>query len=141
MDNSVIQSKLISLKRCIERVESKIPASISGLSNSYDLQDIITLNLQRAIQISVDIAAHIVSEIDSTVPATMAQSFEILYEQKVISSQVAERMKKSIGFRNIAVHEYTSLDWEVVYNVVTTRLHDFRDYASEIVIWLRDQIR
>jgi uncharacterized protein YutE (UPF0331/DUF86 family) len=140
MDSHVIQNKLISLKRCIERIESKIPPELTVFINSHDLQDIVLLNLQRAIQISVDIAAHITSEMDFKVPSTMAESFQILFELGVISKGTANRMQKSIGLRNIAVHEYTSLNWDVVYRVATTCLNDFRDYASEIVSWLEKRL-
>ena len=136
MDKHVIQNKLLSLKRCIERIESKIPDNIEAFINNYDLQDIVMMNLQRSIQISVDIAAHISSELDVSVPSTMAESFQVLFDNSIVSKETSERMKKSVGLRNIAVHEYTSLNWDVVYSVAKTNLNDFRDYASEIVQWL-----
>lgn len=139
MDSQVIQNKLVSLKRCIERIESKTPPELALFINSHDLQDIVMLNLQRAIQIAVDIAAHITSEMDFKIPSTMAESFQILYENDVITGDTSERMQKSIGLRNIAVHEYTSLNWDIVYRVATTRLNVFRDYASEIIAWLENR--
>lgn len=136
MDKQVIHLKLVSLKRCIDRIREKTPEKPEDLLFDYDLQDIIILNLQRAVQISVDIAAHILSGTDSKIPATMAHSFQILHEKQIISSPVAERMQKSIGFRNIAVHEYISLNWNFIYSIITTNIDDFKDYASEIVKWM-----
>lgn len=139
MDKSVINDKLISLKRCIERIETKIPDNKDDFVKSYDLQDIISLNLQRAIQISVDIASHILSQLDSEVPSTMAESFLKLRKSHIISENIYETLKKSIGFRNIAVHEYSELNWDIVFSVVTTGLSVFRRYAYEIVSWLEKQ--
>ena len=42
-------------------------------------------------------------------------------------------MQHMVGFRNIAVHEYTRLNLDVVRSIVTTRLDDFLQYSSIIV--------
>ena len=139
MDNQVIRHKLVSLKRCVERIEEKTPEKPEDLQSHYDSQDIIILNLQRAVQISADLAAHILASCDSKVPTTMAESFEFLFEKKIISKRISERMQKSVGFRNIAIHEYTSLNWDLVYSIIKNHMGDFRKYASEIVEWMEKQ--
>ena len=50
MDRDIVESKLESLRRCIKRIAAKTPSSVEPLSQEPDLQDIIALNLQRAIQ-------------------------------------------------------------------------------------------
>ena len=55
MDNQVIRHKLVSLKRCVERIEEKTPEKPEDLQSHYDSQDIVVLNLQRAVQISADL--------------------------------------------------------------------------------------
>jgi uncharacterized protein YutE (UPF0331/DUF86 family) len=48
------------------------------LIDNYDLQDIITVNLERAVQCCVDIATHIIAESDSPAPDSMGKAFLIL---------------------------------------------------------------
>ena len=55
MDSDVVTAKLESLRRCIERVRTRTPASVEELSTDHDAQDIICLNLERAVQACVDI--------------------------------------------------------------------------------------
>ena len=55
--HDVVRRKLESLRRCIVRIEEKRPVSVEILKTDYDIQDIISLNLERAIQISVDIGS------------------------------------------------------------------------------------
>ncbi len=136
MDKQIILDKLTSLKRCIERVEAKVPASSKILRSDYDLQDIVSLNLQRAVQICVDIAAHINADLDTRPPASMTDSFDNLNKENIISDEVCLRMKKSIGFRNIAVHEYSSINWDIVFSVATMEIDDFRKFAKEIFAWM-----
>ena len=45
MDSDVVAAKLESLRRCIERVRTRTPASVEKLSTDHDAQDIICLNL------------------------------------------------------------------------------------------------
>jgi len=44
------------------------------LAEDYDLQDIICLNLERAVQGCVDLAAHVIADADLPAPTTMAIS-------------------------------------------------------------------
>jgi uncharacterized protein YutE (UPF0331/DUF86 family) len=136
--DDVILSKIESLKRCVDRIKAKTPLNKDILFEDWDIQDIIVVNLERAIQLSVDIASFILSESDmqTSTPMTMAESFGYLHQAGIIRKQTAEKLQKSVGFRNIAVHAYRSIDWDVVYSVITRHLKDFQDYAGEIMEWL-----
>jgi uncharacterized protein YutE (UPF0331/DUF86 family) len=136
MDNLILLSKIESLKRCIDRIKSKTPDSIDELTSDLDRQDIIVLNLERSVQICVDIAALIIAEEDIQTPMSMSESFESLKGIKVIDAALTERIKKSLGFRNIAVHEYKNIDWQIVYSIIRENLGDFQQYARQIMLWL-----
>lgn len=132
MDRQLISAKLEALRHCVERVAERTPVSAAQLAADEDRQDIIALNLTRAIQLCVDIAAHMLSEAKTTPPATMAEAFSVLASLGYIDPVLAERMKKAVGFRNVAVHSYQAIDWEIVYRICTERLGDFRDYAAAV---------
>jgi len=103
---------------------------VDALLEDNDLQDIICINLERAVQVCVDLAAHIISESDMPAAGSMAESFDLLHQLHVLSPEQASRMKKAVGFRNIAVHAYQQINWKIVYAIITTRLSDFVDYAK-----------
>jgi len=132
MDRDLVQTKLESLRRCVERIAGKSPSSVDELVQDLDLQDIIALNLQRAVQLSVDIAAHLIAETDAVPPATMAENFEVLQKLQIIDPVLAERMAKAVGFRNIAVHSYQAINWTVVYQICRHHLDDFRQFAKAV---------
>ena len=54
MDTLIVAEKLESLGRCLARIEQKCPASASLLAADPDAQDIVVLNLSRAVQLCVD---------------------------------------------------------------------------------------
>ena len=62
----------------------------------------------------------------------MADNFAILQEANIIPPAVADRMMKAVGFRNIAVHSYQTIDWNIVYQICTRHLDDFRQFAKAI---------
>jgi len=110
MNKDVINRKLESLRRCIARITSKMPITPEALRSNYDLQDIIAFNLERAVQICVDIAAHVISKTEVPPPSTMTEGFARLAELQVLPPQLADSLQKAVAFRNILVHNYTDIN-------------------------------
>ncbi|WP_429885848.1 type VII toxin-antitoxin system HepT family RNase toxin [Geoalkalibacter halelectricus] len=135
MASMIFLTKFDALQRCLARIAAKTPASVDLLQNDLDAQDIIALNLERAVQVCVDIAAHVVAQHSAPAPSTMGEGFDRLHELEVISEQTALRMKNAVGFRNISVHEYQKIDWLIVYRIITEHLDDFRDFARQVLNW------
>ena len=67
MDNAVVLNKLESLRRCVRRVEEKTPPALDALATDQDLQDIIALNLERAIQVTLENRAKVNRALDAVV--------------------------------------------------------------------------
>ncbi|MBQ8678197.1 MULTISPECIES: DUF86 domain-containing protein [unclassified Treponema] len=132
MDKEVLEAKIAALIRCVHRVKSQGILSLEDLEKNIDKQDIIILNLQRAVQICVDIGNHILLDYDTETPATMAETFRKLAQNKLIPQSVADNLSRAVGFRNIAVHQYENLDCKIIYAIITSHLDDFRNFASEI---------
>lgn len=132
MDAVIVREKLESLRLCTMRVQEKTPPELGGLIADPDIQDIVVLNLTRAIQLCVDIGSHILSDADATAPVTMGGVFGALQQLGAITPGTREAMTKAVGFRNIAVHNYTAIDWEIVFAICTRSLADFRRFAREI---------
>ena len=132
MDKEIIGAKIETLRRCLQRIRGKIPVSAGLLLDNYDLQDIISVNLERAVQICVDLASHIISESDLPAASSMAGAFDALQKLGLISEELAGRMKKAAGFRNIAVHAYQEINWDIVFSIITTRLTDFMEFGKAI---------
>ena len=117
MDKAVLKAKLEALARCGARIKSRTPPTADDLKGDYDSQDIISVNLERAVQICVDIAIHIASDFPKESPKTMADAFLILARKNIIAQNLAERMLKAIAFRNISVHQYQSVNWEIAFSI------------------------
>ena len=133
MDQDVIEQKIESLRRCVERVRQKCPATADALASDVDAQDILTLNLTRAVQLCVDIGAHLIAGSDHPAPDTMGQTFDVLAELGIIPHDLAVRMKKAVGFRNIAVHNYEAIDWQIAHAIATRHMSDFVAFTKAVI--------
>lgn len=133
MDRALIEQKLEALRRCIARIQTRCPASAGLLANDVDAQDILSLNLTRAVQLSVDIAAHwVAAHPELSAPATMGEAFARLAEGGLIDPDLALRLRKAVGFRNLAVHNYEAIDWNIVFAICQGRLPDFEAFAQAV---------
>ncbi len=99
MDPLISAEKLESLRRCLQRIQEKTPPEIESLRQNPDVQDILVLNLTRAVQLCVDIGSHIVSASDEAAPGTMSDVFTTLNKLGAIIPVTCESMKKAVGFR------------------------------------------
>lgn len=132
MDQQLIAEKLESLRRCVERIRTRCPDQASQLASDPDLQDIVSLNLTRAVQICIDVAAIVISDSDLPAPDTMGGAFDALAELGVIDGVLARQLKAAVGFRNIAVHSYRRIEWEIVHRLCQDNVEDFRKFAAEV---------
>jgi uncharacterized protein YutE (UPF0331/DUF86 family) len=78
VDPVILRDKLEALRRCVARVEAKRPATVAALEADPDLQDIIVLNLTRAVQVCVDIGSHVISDTAEPAPRSMGDVFDTL---------------------------------------------------------------
>lgn len=119
----------------MQRIEEKCPLQSATLAGDSDLQDIVVLNLTRAVQLCVDIASHIISSSNEISPVTMGEAFTTLEKLGVLDSTTTSSLRKAVGFRNIAVHNYEAINWEIVYNICRRQLQDFRQFARCVVVY------
>ena len=132
MDAVILAEKLESLRRCIKRIEDKTPATATELIQDEDTQDILVLNLTRSVQLCVDIGSHVISTSEEPAPQTMGDVFTTLGKLKIISEGTCQHLRKAVGFRNIAVHNYEAINWEIVFAICRKSLQDFSRFAQEI---------
>jgi uncharacterized protein YutE (UPF0331/DUF86 family) len=134
MDRRVIEQKLESLRRCLARVSDKCPVDAETLERDLDAQDIVSLNLTRAVQLCVDVAAHLIASREIPAPDTMGEAFDALADASLIGRELAGRLKKAVGFRDIAIHYYDAINWRIVHGICRRHLDDFRDFAACVLI-------
>ena len=123
--------KLASIDRCLERIRSVTRGDPEAV-NDLDVEEIVVLNLQRAIQATVDLASHVIAGRSWGLPDSHRAHFRILVDHKVIDPGLGSRLESMVGFRNIAVHEYDRIDRGILKSILSEHLVDLSDFARAV---------
>jgi len=130
-EKDILIEKISHIQRCLQRIKDTTGLDPARLDD-FDRQDIFVLNLQRAVQATIDIAVHIVSDKGWGVAKALKENFSILEENKVISKDLADKLKNMVGFRNLAVHDYSELNIDILKNIMTHSLKDLETFYSVV---------
>lgn len=132
VDRDLIIAKASSVRKYLKRVEEKRGQDVQEFLKDFDCQDIVSFNLQLAIQNCIDIAAHIISEEGIGVPGSLTEMFYLLEENGYLSEGLTEKMVRAVGFRNLLVHEYGKIDLKQVYQIANEHIEDLNRYLLSI---------
>ena len=132
MINDVILNKIEIIKRCISRVREEYDCNPKNLEN-YTKQDSVILNIQRACEAVINLGMHVIAERGLGIPQTSRDTFEILQDNKIIGHEMSERLKAMIGFRNVAIHNYQSLNLKIIQAIIEKDLKDLLCFTDVIL--------
>jgi uncharacterized protein YutE (UPF0331/DUF86 family) len=142
MTPDVALNKKESIERCIRQIRNYYSLPSDKLFEA-DLmkQDAIAANLQRAAEQTIDLANHVIRKGKLGLPKDSRDSFEILATTKVISPELAAKLKGMVGFRNILVHDYRELDLSIMKDVIEYRLDDLILFTNDVLAHLRNRVK
>ena len=136
VDKDIIFEKINNIQNCIKRISTVTQNKPKTLKN-IDTQDIFVLNLQRAVQSTIDLASHIASSEGLGLPNTLKEVFDLLKNQKIINATLCKKMHSMVGFRNIAIHEYSAINVEVLKEILKKNLVDIEDFYEAILKYFK----
>jgi uncharacterized protein YutE (UPF0331/DUF86 family) len=128
--DDVIINKSAAIERCLKRVREVFADDDKNIYADQTRQDSIVLNLQRACETAIDLAMHLVRRSRLGVPQESRDAFELLGASGTLPRELAERLKKMVGFRNVAVRDYQALNLDIVREIVLHRLGDLSAFAQ-----------
>ncbi|MBX2894132.1 MAG: DUF86 domain-containing protein [Cyclobacteriaceae bacterium] len=129
----VIFNKVAAIQRCVKRVREEYSNGETQWRSNFTIQDSILLNLQRACESSIDVANYIVRTKKLGIPQNSRDTFDLLANAKIIDESLRIKMKHMVGFRNVAIHEYHTLDLSVVESIIRNNLNDFEEFTKVIL--------
>lgn len=115
--------------------------SFKEIARDYLKQNAVERLLEKIIIRAVDINEHIILETatkDTIAPKTYKETFLGLIRSKIYPEKFAERISKSVGTRNILVHEYDEvIDYSMLYDSISDCLKDYYLYCDYILKFLK----
>lgn len=128
--DDVLLNKIATIERCLMRVNEEAE---KDWRNNYTNQDALILNIERACQATIDLSMHIVRKKKLGLPKFTREVFDMLVAEEILSLDVGDKLKRMVGFRNLAVHDYSNLNLEIVDSIIKNELSVFYDFKKEII--------
>lgn len=128
--DEILINKRTSINRCIKRIEEDFQ---DDFLTNYTKQDSVILNIERACQAAIDMGNRVVRVRGLGLPQSNRDTFAKLEKEGLISPVLSESMKSMAGFRNLAVHDYSSLNIKVVVSIVENHLKDLVVFSDLMI--------
>ncbi len=133
MADDVLLNKAAAIERAVARAREEYAGDEANLMRNQTRQDAIILNLQRACERSIDAAMHLVRVHRLGVPQETREAFDLLERAGHLDPSLATRLRKMVGFRNVAVHDYQKLNLDVVRAILVERVDDFLEFTRVLL--------
>jgi uncharacterized protein YutE (UPF0331/DUF86 family) len=133
MHDDVLLNKAATIERCVARAKDEYHRGPGSFLHDFTRQDAAILNIQRACEAALDMGQHLVRRERMGLPQSGRDVFELLAQSGWIDHLLADSLKRMVGFRNIAVHDYQSLQLPIAISIITDHLQNFLQYSETLL--------
>jgi len=131
-----IERLVSEIRKALNRLNSLKGLDKQSFLNDPDKIGSAKYNFIVAIESAIDICNHIISQNGYRAPEDYADTFQVLKEQGAFDDNFVKDLRDMGKFRNRLVHLYWEVDDEQVYEILQTRLDDFKTFLNKIAIFL-----
>ncbi|WP_373989163.1 DUF86 domain-containing protein [Duganella sp. BuS-21] len=133
MADDVIINKAASIERCVMRAREEYFKDPATFGDDLTRQDAAILNIQRACEAALDIGHYLIRRERPGLPQSARDVFDLLAQTSWIDAALADSLKRMVGFRNVAVHNYQALQLPITIAIIEKHLDDFLSYCQKII--------
>lgn len=133
MTDDVLINKTAVIERCVKRAHEEYQKDPSRFAQDLTRQDAAILNIQRANEAALDMGQHLIRREKLGLPQSARDVFSLLAKNGWIAEPLATSLKRMVGFRNIAVHDYQALQLPIVISIIENNLDDFLIFSRSVL--------
>lgn len=135
-DQEIVRERCSRIRRYVIDLKAMADLSADAFRQNRERQYAVLHALQLAIEASIEIGAHLCASDGFGVPASYAETFDLLEQNGVLDADLANALRAMARFRNRIVHLYREMDLNEVHRIVSERLGDFSHYLAAIERYL-----
>lgn len=133
MADDVLINKAATIERCVARAREEYAKDPASFATDFTRQDAAILNIQRACEAALDMGQHLVRRERLGAPQSAPDVFALLSQSGWIDAALADALKRMVGFRNIAVHDYKSLQLPITVAIIEQHLDEFLQFTERLL--------
>lgn len=134
------QEKLVKLtselRKSIQRLTALGKLEFEEFIGDPDKIGSAKYHLIVAIEICIDICTHLISRNGYRVPEDYGDTFKVMSEVGALDEAFSDELKKMAKFRNRLVHLYWEVGDKQVYDILRSRLSDFKRFLDAMSSFL-----
>ena len=134
MVDDVLLNKAASIERCVKRAREEYERDPSSFAQDFTRQDAAILNIQRACEAALDMGQHLIRREKLGIPQSARDVFTLLAHAGWIETTLANGLKRMVGFKNIAVHDYQTMQMPIVISIIEHHLDEFLHYSKALLL-------
>lgn len=129
---NIIENKISIIKKYLNTLERYKKYSQPEIENNPDLIGAVERYLHLVVQATIDLAEAVIAFRNFRKPTSMSENFDILNEENIVNNKLTEELVKMVGFRNVIVHDYDKVDYDIVFDVLHNKLKDIEKFLKII---------
>ena len=136
LNRELINKRCLEISDSLERLEKIKDSSKEEFLKNRDIQDITSYRLLVAIEAALNMCYHVSARKLKKAPDQYAECFGILGEAGIIPEELAKELKNMARFRNMLVHMYWKMDYEIIFDILQNNLEQLRKFTRAITALL-----
>jgi len=132
LDRQLLAERAMAVERHLARVAARLPSRAADLHPASDAADAVVLHLWQAVQIVIDLAVAACLRFDLSAPQGYGDAFRRLQAAGLLEPELADRLVRAAGFRNLVAHAYDTLDMARVHAAATQGPADLRAFLAAL---------
>ena len=136
LNYTVISDRLDRIRRSTNRLHKLAQLSWEQFLADPDNFAVAEHHLRRAIEALLDVGRHILAKQGLARPSDYRAVIISLGHHGILPMEFSEKIQGMAGYRNRLVHAYADVTEKEIYEIITTRLDDFRQFVKYIVDYI-----
>lgn len=132
-DPSVLAERVAAVERHLRRVADQLPPSPADLRPATEASDAVVLHLWQAVQMTINLGLSWCVRAGLGAPPTYGDAFRRLAAHGLLDPDLAERLVRAVGLRNVVVHAYADLDMARVHEAARSGPADLRQFIAALL--------
>jgi len=138
IDTKLVNKRLAIIMREVEFLKTvRIPDYERFIADGKALRA-TARSFELIAQSVVDVASHIIAQRRLGIPDSYRDMITVLEQNSILDSRLSKSLQNMISMRNLLVHQYLEVDYELVFEAIPSAIADANEFVSGIRQLLKD---
>ncbi len=113
--------------------------SRADLDNDWRIRVTVDRTLQLATEVVISVCDHLIASFSLPLPDSGRDAALAVARAGIISNDLGVELARAVGFCNVLVHQYVSINYDRVYDALQHELPAFEQFLTQVGTFLDAQ--